>query len=83
MVKEWIPFVTGILMISLGLGYFFSPWFGQFAYKGTTQGVFWKWLVGERFTPLLTKYFFSIVSILAGVWFVYSGVAGWDAFKVR
>lgn len=83
MVKDWAPLVPGAVMIALGLAYFFSHPFRQFAYRWTTQGVVWKWLVGERWAPVVSKYFFSIVAILAGAWYVYSGIAGWDAIKTR
>jgi hypothetical protein len=73
---DWTSFAFGILFIIIGLAFFFSRRFGDFAYKWTTQGVMWKRFLGDGWGPVAAKYVFSCASIAMGAFVLYDSIMG-------
>jgi hypothetical protein len=72
--QDYAGVILGAVCIAIGLAYAFSPRFETIAFGYTTQGIFWKKLVGERWAPLVAKYVFSLAGIAFGLWVIYVSV---------
>ena len=44
--QDHVAVTLGVVCIGIGLAYFFSPRFAQVAFAYSSQGVFWKGIVG-------------------------------------
>jgi hypothetical protein len=77
---DWFTGIVGVICVCVGLAYFFSPRFSQYALQNTAKGSLWMTLLGERWAPIVAKFVFSIVSIAFGAWLIYNAVAGKSAF---
>jgi hypothetical protein len=73
---DWVSFAFGIIFIVTGLAFFFSRRFGEFAYQRTSQGLMWKSFLGDKWSPVVAKYFFALASIALGAWVIYQSITG-------
>jgi len=73
----WGPVIMGILFIGIGLGFLLSTRFGAFVIRTDGRGVFWAKLLGEKWTPIVLRFVFSLIAIVAGGMMIYSAVYGY------
>jgi hypothetical protein len=73
---DWIPVITGVIFIAIGIAFATSRKFASFALAFTRQGNFWTKLLGEKWAPLVAKYLFCLATIAAGIWYIYVGTYG-------
>jgi hypothetical protein len=73
---DWIPVITGVIFIAIGIAFATSRAFASLALAFTSQGNFWTRWLGEKWAALVAKYLFSVASIAAGLWYIYVGAYG-------